>query len=138
VAGFVAEPFASSVIYPASMAAWLFLALFFAFSNNRWIAVLAASVVCIIGCAATILGARRIRKNQEEEDRLLKLLRERGPIALSQLRYEHKFKHPSATVRRLRKRSDIDIVEDKGLLLLDGKRQHSSRARGIPRILITR
>jgi hypothetical protein len=123
VAGFVAEPFASSVIYPASMAAWLFLALFFAFSNNRWIAVLAASAVCIQGCAATILGARRIRKNQEEEDRLLKLLRERGPIALSQLRYEHKFKHPSAVVRRLRKRSDIDIVEDKGLLLLDGKRQ---------------
>jgi hypothetical protein len=124
VARYVAEPFASSIIYPTSMASWLFLGLVFAPNGYMWVAVLAALTVFVLGFAATMWGSWKIKQNQEEEDRLWKLLRECGPIQRSQLQKKHGFKHLKATVRRLQKRDDMDIVEvDKERLLLDVKRE---------------
>lgn len=121
VAGFVAEPFASSVIYPASMAAWLFLGLFFFFEGDRWVAPLAAFIVVVAGCAGTMFGARKIEKNQEAEDELLDLLRkdEHGTIPLRRLRDEFGFKRPDAVARRLEKRREVKIVDDKVVLAVD-------------------
>jgi hypothetical protein len=72
LAGFINEPFASAIIYPASMAAWVFLALALKWSG------LAAGVVAVAvffaGLKATRYGARRIKENQEREDRILKLV----------------------------------------------------------------
>jgi hypothetical protein len=115
VARFVAEPFASSIIYPASMAAWLFLGLFFVFRNDQWVAPFAASMVVVAGCAGTMFGARRIRQNQEAEDQLLDLLRKHGPIQLNELRDKSEIKRPGAAAHRLAKRHEVRIVEDKVL-----------------------
>lgn len=60
LAGFLAEPFASSVIYPASLAAWLFLAVVFA---DPAVAVVLAAVVLIVGCVLTLAGIRRMARN---------------------------------------------------------------------------
>jgi hypothetical protein len=121
VAGFVAEPFASSIIYPASMAAWLFLGLFFVFDEDWWVAPLAASLVVVGGSAGTMYGVHRIKRAQKAEDHLLDLLREHGPIELSQSRDDFGSKRLRAVARRLEKRHEVEIVEDKKVLLLDDR-----------------
>jgi hypothetical protein len=83
IAGYVNEPAASSIIYPASMAAWLFLGLF-TWIGPGWAAVLAV-VVIIVGCYATIKGARLIGANQQREARVVDALTRNGPMPLSQL-----------------------------------------------------
>ena len=58
IAGFVDKPFASSIIYATSMAAWLFLALVFV----HWIpAGLLAGLTLLVGFVATVLGVQRMR-----------------------------------------------------------------------------
>jgi len=65
LAGFINEPFASAVIYPASLAAWLYLAL--ALKLGGW-AVAAAIAVFVVGLIGTPLAVRRVKINQERED----------------------------------------------------------------------
>jgi hypothetical protein len=77
LAGFINEPYASAIIYPACMAAWLFLALSLI---SALAATLVAGVALFVGYKATRFGARRIKENQEVEDLVLEVLTERGEL----------------------------------------------------------
>jgi len=55
IGGVINEPFASALIYPASMAAWSFLALVFV---SVLAACLVAVLVFVLGCLGTIVGVR--------------------------------------------------------------------------------
>jgi hypothetical protein len=68
LAGFINEPFASAIIYPASMAAWVFLGLA---AISETAAATSAIAVVILGGVGTYLGVRRIKINQEREDLVL-------------------------------------------------------------------
>lgn len=83
LAGFINEPFASAVIYPASMAAWSFLALAL---RSSLAAGLVAGAVFVVGYTVTRLGARRIKENEERDALILRLVRDHGPIAPTDLR----------------------------------------------------
>jgi hypothetical protein len=84
LAGFINEPFASAIIYPACMAAWAFLALSL---KSTLAAPLVAGVVFLIGYNATRFGARRIKENQEREDLVLEIvLSEDRPMTFAQIR----------------------------------------------------
>jgi hypothetical protein len=65
LAGFINEPFASAIIYPASLAAWVFLALALI---SETAAGVAALVVFAVGCLGTYLGVKRVKINEERED----------------------------------------------------------------------
>lgn len=65
LAGFINEPFASAIIYPASLAAWVFLALALI---SEIAAGAAAGAVFTVGCFGTYLGVKRVKVNQERED----------------------------------------------------------------------
>jgi hypothetical protein len=69
IAMWVNEPFASAFIYPASLAAWAFLATAF------WkpvIGVVLALVLFVVGFFGTLLGARRIGPTYRDEERVLR------------------------------------------------------------------
>jgi hypothetical protein len=83
LAGFINEPFASAVIYPASMAAWSFLALAL---RSSLAAGLVAGAVFVVGYKVTRLGARRIKENQENEELVLSLVRNQGPMTPNDVR----------------------------------------------------
>jgi hypothetical protein len=68
LAGFINEPFASAIIYPASLAAWVFLALALV---SEIVAGVAAVLVFLVGCLGTYLGVKRVKVNQEREDLVL-------------------------------------------------------------------
>lgn len=106
-AGFLNEPFASSIIYPASMAAWVFLALFFT-SKETWIANITAAAVFVIGMGATLIGARGIGPKQKREDQVLEFLNG-GPGTWKQLQQGLDMEEAllTRTVSRLQKRADI-------------------------------
>ena len=106
-AGFLNEPFASSDIYPASTAAWVFLALFFT-SKETWIADITAAAVFVIGMGATLIGARRIGPKQEREDQVLEFLNG-GLGTWKQLQEGLDMEEAllTRTVSRLQKRADI-------------------------------
>jgi hypothetical protein len=77
LAGLVNEPFASAVIYPACLAAWIFVALVFVNENlATWLAL----AVVTGGFVLTLLGAGSIAANQRRESRIIKLVRERKVI----------------------------------------------------------
>jgi hypothetical protein len=67
-AGFLNEPIASSVIYPSSMAAWVFLGICF-FSVP--VAALVAGLVLAAGCALTVHGSRQIAATHDNEEKIL-------------------------------------------------------------------
>jgi hypothetical protein len=119
VASFVAEPFASSIIYPASMAAWLFLALV---STPGQLAAAAAVVVFVVGVAATMWGAWRIKENQERDDALLNSLRRtlhnRGKVPLHELERQLDLSQERKSLDRLQKRGDL-IIDDSFLRLIE-------------------
>jgi hypothetical protein len=71
LAGFIAEPFASSLIYPGSLSAWLYLAIVL---TNPVVAVAAAVAVMVLGCAATTCGVRRMVASQRVDDSVLGLI----------------------------------------------------------------
>jgi hypothetical protein len=83
LAGLINEPFASAVIYPASMAAWAFLAL--ALTSTLAAGVLALAVF-VVGCGATLYGAARIKEEQIHEDLIFKLIRDEGPMSPGDVR----------------------------------------------------
>lgn len=66
------EPFASAIIYPASMAAWAYLAV--ALRWDDW-ATVAALAIFVTGLVGTLVGIRRMAMNEERE----RLLREAVP-----------------------------------------------------------
>lgn len=127
-AGFLNEPFASSVIYPASMAAWIFLALFFT-SKATWIAVVASGAVFVIGMVATLIGARRIGPKHEREDQVLEFLNW-GPSTWEQLLQTLDIEEVllKRTVSRLEKRTDI-CKRDGVLELAEAAHQRNSLTR---------
>jgi hypothetical protein len=116
VAGFLNEPFASSVIYPASMAAWLFLAVFFT-SRRPWVATVVAGAVLVLGCGATLFGARRIGPKHDREALVLEFL-SWEPSTKNRLCRELGIEQEvlAETVCRLKKRGEIR--EHDGLLEL--------------------
>lgn len=124
-AGFLNEPFASSIIYPASMAAWIFLAFFFT-SKQPWIAVLAAAAVFVVGLGVTLIGARRIGPKHEREDKVLEWLNF-GPSSCKQLPQGLNMEEAlvKRTVNRLQKRGDIS-ARDGVLELADTAGQRNS------------
>ena len=71
LAGFIAEPFASSLIYPGSLSAWLYLAIVL---TNPVVAIAAAVAVMVLGCAATTWRVRRMVANQRVDDSVLGLI----------------------------------------------------------------
>jgi hypothetical protein len=133
VAGFLNEPFASSVIYPASMAAWLFLAFFFV-SREPWVATVVAGAVLVIGCLATVFGARRIGPKHDREARVLEFLNWE-PSTLNRLRRELDIGQDVVveTVCRLQRRGDIR--EHDGLLELADAAASRTQYSLAPRVL---
>jgi hypothetical protein len=107
------EPFASSVIYPASMAAWLFLAFFFT-STRPWSATIVAGAVLFVGCSATLVGVRRIGPQYDQEVRVLESL-DWEPSTLSELQRKLGIEQRALekTVRRLRGQGDIQEHDGK-------------------------
>jgi hypothetical protein len=84
LAGFINEPFASAIIYPASMAAWLFLALS---HKSELAALLIAIAVFAIGFVATLFGAGRLKKNDNREDLVLEIVSDhRQPMPVDEVR----------------------------------------------------
>jgi hypothetical protein len=75
LAGFINEPFASAVIYPASLAAWLYLAL--ALQLGDW-AVAPAIAVFVVGLIGTPLAVKQVKINQEREDLVRTVVGESG------------------------------------------------------------
>lgn len=133
VAGFLNEPFASSIIYPASMAAWLFLAFFFT-SREPWVATVVAGAILVIGCAATAFGARRIGPKHDREARVLEFL-SWEPSTLNRLGRELGIEQRvlAETICRLQRQGDIR--EHDGLLELAdaaGSRTQYSSASRVP------
>lgn len=93
LAWMINEPFASAIIYPASMAAWAYLAV--ALRWDDW-ATVAAVAIFVAGLAGTLLGIRRMALNEERE-RLLRDIVPSGGITEQQalervavLRKEHR------------------------------------------------
>jgi hypothetical protein len=85
VAGFIDEPFAASVIYPASLAGWTFFALLGV--PARWVAFVAASAVLLAGLAFSLwlirameLDLRARRQYGNEPILLRKHKPDRGPL----------------------------------------------------------
>jgi hypothetical protein len=77
LANLINEPFASAVIYPACLAAWVFVALVFVDEDlATWLALGAVAG----GFVATLLGASSIAANQLRESRIIKLVREKKVI----------------------------------------------------------
>jgi hypothetical protein len=64
LANFVNEPFASSIIYPGCMAAWLFLAL--TSFSNVWAGISAGGVM-LVGTSGTLWGLGRMKDNARRE-----------------------------------------------------------------------
>jgi len=116
VAGFLNERVATSIIYPASMAAWLFVAFFFT-SDTALVAFIPAAIVLILGSILTIVGARRIGPEQDREEQVLDRLRDK-PLSLDELAQglDANQKKLERTVRRLQHQGDI--CEAKGQLQL--------------------
>jgi uncharacterized protein DUF4440 len=62
VLGFINEPFASGIIYPAVMAAWTFISLVFAWSQHAWWLSL---VVFFVGLGLSLLYNHQLKSNGE-------------------------------------------------------------------------
>jgi hypothetical protein len=75
LARFINEPFASAVIYPASLAAWLYLA--FALKLEGW-AIAPALAVFLGGLIGTPLAVKRVKINQEREDLVMTVVGKQG------------------------------------------------------------
>jgi hypothetical protein len=83
LAGFINEPFASAIIYPASMAAWVFLALSL---KSELAALVVGGVVLVIGFVATLIGIRHLKQNDKCEELVLEIVAERGqPMSVNEL-----------------------------------------------------
>jgi hypothetical protein len=63
VAGFIDEPFAASIIYPASLAGWTFFALLDV--PTRWVAYLAAGAVMLVSVAMSLWLIRAMESDME-------------------------------------------------------------------------
>lgn len=137
LAGFINEPYASAIIYPASMAAWAFLALSL---KSTLAAALVAGIVFLVGYSATRFGARRIKENQEREDLVLNVVSEHGPMTFDAVgeaarRAARKIDAPprqarwvELAVRGLQARGDLE--EDEGRVRL--RTQHAPQRRQRP------
>ena len=111
----VNEPFASAIIYPGCVAAWVFLALYY--SLELW-AGLVAIAVLVAGFAATLRGARLIGMNQQRDDAVLDAIRAQGPISAKDLRGVRGLDEDwlMDAVRRLKRQTDV--VEHKDGLVI--------------------
>ena len=111
-AGFLNEPIASSVIYPSSMAAWVFLGIcFFSVPGAAGVAAL----IFAAGCALTVHGSRQIPATHDNEEEILQLLRDQtdglGAAALA-VHMELDEEWVKAALKRLRSRGDIEEAGD--------------------------
>jgi hypothetical protein len=70
VAGFIDEPFAASIIYPASLAGWTFFALLGV--PARWVAYLAAGAVMLVSVAVSLWLIRAMECDMENRSRHVK------------------------------------------------------------------
>jgi hypothetical protein len=60
VAGFIDEPFAASIIYPAALAGWLFFALL---DLPRWVGYVSSAVVLVAGVSVSVWLIRAMEKD---------------------------------------------------------------------------
>jgi hypothetical protein len=60
VAGFIDEPFAASIIYPAALAGWLFFALL---DLPRWVGYVSSAVVPVAGVSVSVWLIRAMEKD---------------------------------------------------------------------------
>jgi hypothetical protein len=111
LAGFINEPFASAIIYPASMAAWVFLALSL---KSELAALVVAGVVLVIGFVATLIGIRCLKRNDEREELVLEIVAERGqPMSVNEVaraardKSERRPRWVQAVVEQLIARGDL-------------------------------
>jgi hypothetical protein len=84
LAGFVNEPYASAVIYPACMAAWAFLALV---SQSPAAAATVAAVLFVAGYVLTVVGSRRMADNQQREQAVLDFIDPGQTLEMEGLRH---------------------------------------------------
>jgi hypothetical protein len=102
LAGFINEPFASAIIYPASLAAWAFLALALV---SELAAALVAAAVFAGGATATYFGIRRVQTNEEREGLVLATIgtgRERSLAREDAIRQWRAYRpRPDPVTRRL-------------------------------------
>jgi hypothetical protein len=85
--GFINEPFASALIYPASMAAWIFLAHAFSSSPLRW---WLPALVFALGVATTLGSAEGIKHSEQRAFRaeVFELITQQPDITATQIRQE--------------------------------------------------
>jgi hypothetical protein len=63
--GFIAEPMAAGVIYPAVMAAWIYMAMYFSNGDVTWIGFFVAFIVFLI--SAGFMGWYQVRLKEEQK-----------------------------------------------------------------------
>lgn len=107
-AGFLNEPVASALIYPSSMAAWLFLGIGF---YSVLVGAFVAAAVALGGCFLTARKLRRFQVTHDAEERILQALR-RQPAGVGTLvratGCDEAFVREA--LRRLRSRGDVETT----------------------------
>jgi hypothetical protein len=83
LARFINEPFAASIIYPACMAAWAYVAIFFS-SGPRWAAVVALAIL-LVGISATLGGLHVMKERADCDERVYVTIRDKGPLSSADL-----------------------------------------------------
>jgi hypothetical protein len=112
IIGHINEPFASALIYPASMASWLFLALS---TFHISIPIISAIAMFFVGLFGTLVGAGKIRETYDREEQVLTAIDAHGPISADALkdRAELKGVPVDRVVAGLRKRGEIKEIDGK-------------------------
>jgi len=83
LARYINEPFAASVIYPACMAAWAYVAIFFSF--GPWWAAVIALAILLAGFSLTLRGLRVMAERADRDERVYVAIRDGGPLSMTQL-----------------------------------------------------
>ena len=84
VAGLINEPLAAGVIYPAVLAAWTFVPLFFDSQDLRWWAIWWALGVFIVGFTVVLLFNLKLK--MEEGLRIVLKIRKEDPVKIGHVR----------------------------------------------------
>jgi hypothetical protein len=110
------EPFAASIIYPACMAAWAYVAIVFSYGPS--FAGWTAFAILLLGCVLTMAGLQTMAKRASRDELAYVTIRDKSPSPPSE------FKIPTspavnmvedASVRRLIKSGRVVVTEENKL-----------------------